>query len=93
MVQKRHFNNEKDFEVPSKHPRQLDNADELVSFSEIVFPHCISKKHHSSGERAFFVYVKLLIHKKLGFGHVCSTSYIFSYFFSLNYASLFRLSY
>lgn len=50
MVQKRHFNNEKDFEVPSKHPRQLDNADELVSFSEIVFPHCISKKHHSSGD-------------------------------------------
>jgi hypothetical protein len=52
MVQKRRFDDDDDeiFEVSSKVPRQLEHSNQLVSFSESVFPEDASQIPHTLGE-------------------------------------------
>lgn len=52
MVQKRRFDDDDDeiFEVSSKLPRQLEDNNQLVSFSESVFPGNASRVPQTLGE-------------------------------------------
>lgn len=49
MVQKRPFDNEEMLEVSFKHPKQVEPSNQLVSFSESVFPEGACHIHKTSG--------------------------------------------
>ncbi|KAA8542529.1 hypothetical protein F0562_023681 [Nyssa sinensis] len=50
MVQKRPFGDEELYEISSKHPRQLEYSNQLVSFLEFVPSEDAAHKHQNSGE-------------------------------------------
>jgi hypothetical protein len=50
MVQKRRYDDDEVLEVSSKLPRQLGHSNQLVSFSESVFPEDSPQFPHKLGE-------------------------------------------
>ena len=65
MVQKRPFDTAEIFEVSFKHPKHVETNNQLVSFSESVFPDDVSRTHIPKNSGGSLVEDPLKLENKL----------------------------
>ena len=55
MVQKRPYDEKENFKISFKHPRQVEDGKQLVSFSESGFPEVPSELPQTLGEQVLYL--------------------------------------